>query len=234
MHSTLFNTSFNVTLVVVVVILFPTEYKQWKTEYISNITTTININDPIGSHQRSQRLIGLATNIIPHITGTLINTFVAIYQEGLKVLVLYNLSSKKICRGNIANYIAHINVHLPWAPQIAEILNQNVTLYLRLPCTAGDDVDPWSKAICNYSNSGNGMELTPNDTYVSRMQHVQSWEFVTRWSTASRISFKMPLPLRKWDLIFRLNFFLQTDTILIERDVHICRFIYCPLSCDTH
>ena len=46
---------------VVVVILFPTEYKQWKTEYMSNITTTINIDDPVGGHQKSQRLIGLAT-----------------------------------------------------------------------------------------------------------------------------------------------------------------------------
>ena len=46
---------------VVVVILFPTEYKQWRTEYMSNITTTINIDDPVGGHQRSQRRIGLAT-----------------------------------------------------------------------------------------------------------------------------------------------------------------------------
>ena len=45
----------------VVVILFPTEYKQWRTEYMSNITTTINIDDPVGGHQISQRLIGLAT-----------------------------------------------------------------------------------------------------------------------------------------------------------------------------
>ena len=49
-------------IVVVVVILFPTEYKQWRTEQLSNITTTINIDDPVGGHQRSQRLIGLATN----------------------------------------------------------------------------------------------------------------------------------------------------------------------------
>ena len=28
---------------------------------MSNITTTINIDDPVGGHQRSQRLIGLAT-----------------------------------------------------------------------------------------------------------------------------------------------------------------------------
>ena len=28
---------------------------------MSNITTTINIADPVGGHQRSQRLIGLAT-----------------------------------------------------------------------------------------------------------------------------------------------------------------------------
>ena len=48
-------------VVVVVVILFPTEYKQWRTEQMSNITTTINIDDPVGGHQRSQRLIGLAT-----------------------------------------------------------------------------------------------------------------------------------------------------------------------------
>ena len=45
----------------VVVVLFPTEYKQWRTEHMSNITTTINIDDPVGGHQRSQRLIGLAT-----------------------------------------------------------------------------------------------------------------------------------------------------------------------------
>ena len=37
----------------VVVILFPTEYKQWRTKYMSNITTTINIDDPVGGHQRS-------------------------------------------------------------------------------------------------------------------------------------------------------------------------------------
>ena len=49
-------------VIVVVVILFPTEYKQWRTEHTSNITTTINIDDPVGGHQRSQRLIGLATN----------------------------------------------------------------------------------------------------------------------------------------------------------------------------
>ena len=48
-------------LVVVVVILFPTEYKQWRTEYMSNITITINIDDPVGGHQKRQRLIGLAT-----------------------------------------------------------------------------------------------------------------------------------------------------------------------------
>ena len=40
-------------IVVVVVILFPTEYKQWRTEQMSNITTTINIDDPVGGHQRS-------------------------------------------------------------------------------------------------------------------------------------------------------------------------------------
>ena len=51
----------NTVVVVVVVILFPTEYKQWRTEQLSNITTTINIDDPVGGHQRSQRLIGLAT-----------------------------------------------------------------------------------------------------------------------------------------------------------------------------
>ena len=51
----------NWVVVVVVVILFPTEYKQWRTEQMSNITTTINIDDPVGGHQRSQRLIGLAT-----------------------------------------------------------------------------------------------------------------------------------------------------------------------------
>ena len=28
---------------------------------MSNITTTINIDDPVGGHQGSQRLIGLAT-----------------------------------------------------------------------------------------------------------------------------------------------------------------------------
>ena len=50
-----------VVVVVVVVILFPTEYKQWRTEQMSNITTTINIDDPVGGHQRSQRLNGLAT-----------------------------------------------------------------------------------------------------------------------------------------------------------------------------
>ena len=27
--------------------LFPTEYKHWKTEYMSNITTTIYIDDPV-------------------------------------------------------------------------------------------------------------------------------------------------------------------------------------------
>ena len=50
-----------------VVILFPTEYK-WKTEYMSNIITTrkpyeetIDIDDSIGGHQRSQRFIRLAT-----------------------------------------------------------------------------------------------------------------------------------------------------------------------------
>ena len=48
-------------LVVVVVILFPTEYDQWRTKQMSNITTSINIDDPVGGHQRSQRLIGLAT-----------------------------------------------------------------------------------------------------------------------------------------------------------------------------
>ena len=47
--------------VVVVVILFPTEYNQWRTKQMSNITTSINIDDPVGGHQRSQRLIGLAT-----------------------------------------------------------------------------------------------------------------------------------------------------------------------------
>ena len=50
-------------LLVVVVILFPTEYKQWRTEQMSNIKTTINIDDPVGGHQRSQWLIGLATKI---------------------------------------------------------------------------------------------------------------------------------------------------------------------------
>ena len=49
-------------LTVVVVILFPTEYKQWRTEYMSNITTTITIDNPVGGHQRSQRLIELATD----------------------------------------------------------------------------------------------------------------------------------------------------------------------------
>ena len=49
---------------VVEVIIFLTEYKQWRTEYMSNITTTINIDDPVGGHQRSQRLIGLATTYL--------------------------------------------------------------------------------------------------------------------------------------------------------------------------
>ena len=51
----------NALELLVVVILFPTEYKQWRTEHMSNITTTINIDDPVGGHQKSQRLIGLAT-----------------------------------------------------------------------------------------------------------------------------------------------------------------------------
>ena len=50
-----------VVVVVVVVLLFPTEYKQWRTEYMSNITTTMHIDDPVGGHQRRQRLIWLAT-----------------------------------------------------------------------------------------------------------------------------------------------------------------------------
>ena len=44
-----------------VVILFPTEYNQWRTKQMSNITTSINIDDPVGGHQRSQRLIALTT-----------------------------------------------------------------------------------------------------------------------------------------------------------------------------
>ena len=31
---------------------------------MSNITTTINIDDPVGGHQRSQRLIGLVTKVV--------------------------------------------------------------------------------------------------------------------------------------------------------------------------
>ena len=31
---------------------------------MSNITTTINIDDPVGGHQTTQRLIGLATKDI--------------------------------------------------------------------------------------------------------------------------------------------------------------------------
>ena len=38
----------------------PNRIQQWRTEQLSNITTTINIDDPVGGHQRSQRLIGLA------------------------------------------------------------------------------------------------------------------------------------------------------------------------------
>ena len=51
-------------VIVVVVILFPTEYKQWRTEQMSDITTTINIDDPVGGHQRSQRLIGLDNTVL--------------------------------------------------------------------------------------------------------------------------------------------------------------------------
>ena len=37
---------------------------------MSNITTTINIDDPVGDHQRSQRLFGLATNEADHFMST--------------------------------------------------------------------------------------------------------------------------------------------------------------------
>ena len=54
-----------VAVVVVVVVLFPTEYKHWLTDYMSNIITSkkLDIDDSVGGHKRSQRLIRLATNV---------------------------------------------------------------------------------------------------------------------------------------------------------------------------
>ena len=75
----------------VVVILFPTEYKQWRTEYMSNITITINIDDPVGGHQRSQRLIGLATNVVSNA-----DNFRPLYVMMVKVMSFDNLGQSDI------------------------------------------------------------------------------------------------------------------------------------------
>ena len=56
---------------------------------MSNITTTINIDDPVGGHQRSQRLIVLATNVSKDLDNVAIfakETFFTLVNEKLQCL----------------------------------------------------------------------------------------------------------------------------------------------------
>ena len=76
---------------------------------MSNITTTINIDDPYGGHQRIQRLIGLATNIIIFLTR-LVPKIVHSSSTNCTVLNLHTY-------GNDAGHVQYENVSLQYKLQ---------------------------------------------------------------------------------------------------------------------
>ena len=82
LHFSTKGTYSGISLVVhVVVILFPAEYKQWRTEYMSNITTTINIDD---------YYLNQCCNIVDWILGNKLkwnfnqNTTIFIYEDAFE------------------------------------------------------------------------------------------------------------------------------------------------------